>query len=125
MWFFCFFCGEIPFLQKSGLDALGGVIRFPKNGLVAKCAPEPRENRGRTVGEGQEPWENRGKAQRTVGEPWGLYKEPWENRGDFTKNRGRTVGTLQRTVGEPWGLYRGRTVGEPWENRGDSGSKKQ
>ena len=57
--------------------------------------------------EGQEPWENRG---RTVGGS----KKPWENRGDFTKNRGRTVGTLQRTVGEPWGLYK-----EPWENRGD------
>ena len=52
-------------------------------------------------------WENRG---RTVGGS----KEPWENRGDFTKNRGRTVGTLQRTVGEPWGLYK-----EPLENRGD------
>ena len=49
--------------------------------------PSVRQNRGRTVGEGQEPWENRGRAQRTVGEPWGLYKEPWENRGDFCEKQ--------------------------------------
>ena len=123
---------------------------FEKSGerrirVVAKCAPEPWENRwrgARTVGElrenvggSKELWEV-GAAQRTVGEPWGLHREPWENRGDCTENRGRTVGI--------WGLKtndlvvaqnqnRGRTVGidqrtvgepwgltkEPWENRGD------
>ena len=139
-----FFVVKFPFFgQKSGLDALGGVIRFPKNGLVAKCAPtvgdpwegqEPWENHGRTVGGPKEPWENRGdftknrgrtvgtKKKRAVGEPWGLYKEPWENRGDFTKNRGRTVGIQVLKSNDlvvTKRQNRGRTVGEPWGFSGE------
>ena len=101
MWFFLFFCGEIFLFDKNRVW-----MPWVRSSDFRKTAWWPqgvRQNRGRTVGEGQEPSENLGTLQRTVGEPWGLYKEPWENRGDFTKNRGRTVGTLQRTVGEPWG----------------------
>ena len=105
-------------LIQHVLTALGGFFSnsslFQKNAFgnpwvgssdSGKTAwwPSVHQNRGRTVGGGQEPWENRGRVKRTAGEPWGLHREPWENRGGCAENRGRTVGTAQRTVGEPWG----------------------